>query len=299
MSRPSRPRPESEEEARTCLRFPRLADVNQSQNTPAVPGRSPSLHDAVRPLWQADVLSWLLGTPAPGKRPETGDHQAPGRQLAVVDLGAGTGLGTRAMAALGHRVTAVDTDPGMLAVLDAARTELPSDIAGRITTAVGAAEHLPLAEKSADAIVCLQAWHWVDPGPAIAECDRVLKHGGTLGVAWHTWDRSSAWVQALAALVEPDGAPADQTRSVPQEFAGRGGFERRDFPFSYELTVEKLVDLAKSWQFVMRRPDHQRVLAEIRSLGEQTKSPDTGRVSFPHITAAFRLHRIPRTATAS
>ncbi len=242
------------------------------------------------------MLSWLLGTPAPGDQLAVADQLAPSEHLTVVDLGAGTGLGTRAIATLGHHVTAVDTDPDMLAALEAARTDLPPQIAGRITTAVGSAENIPLADKSADAIVCLQAWHWVDPEPATAECDRVLKHGGMTGMAWHTWDRSSAWVQALAAIVEPDGAPADQTRSIPTELVGRGGFERRDFPFSYELTVEKLVDLARSWQFVMQRPDHQAVLADIRRLAEQTTPPETGCVSFPHITAAFRLDRIPCTA---
>ncbi len=265
----------------------RLADVKQKQNVPAVPVHSPALHDAVRPHWPADVLSWLLGTPAPGE------------QLTVVDLGAGTGLGTRAIAALGHSVTAIDRDADMLAVLEAAREVLPPEIGGRITTAVGSAENIPLSAKSIDAIVCLQAWHWVDPEPAAAECDRVLKHDGMMSMAWHTWDRSNAWVQALAAIVEPEGAPADQTRSVPTELAGRGGFERKDFRFNYELTVEKLVDLARSWQFVTQRPDHQAVLADIRHLAEQTKSPETGRISFPHIAAAFRLDRIPCTVPAS
>lgn len=278
--------------------------MNQTQNVPAVsrlsiPGRGPALHDAVRPIWSADVLSWLLGMPAPGDQLAVADELALGAQLSVLDLGAGTGLGTRAIAALGHRVTAVDSDPGMLVVLDAGRAKLPAKVANRITAAAGSAENVPLADKSVDAIVCLQAWHWVDPEPAIAECDRVLKHGGMMGMAWHTWDRSNAWVQALAAIVEPDGAPADQTRIIPTEFAGRGGFERRTFPFSYELTVEKLVGLARSWQFVMQRPDHQAVLAGIRELAEQTKSPETGRVSFPHITAAFRLDRNPCSAPAS
>ncbi|WP_104086464.1 class I SAM-dependent methyltransferase [Arthrobacter sp. GMC3] len=237
------------------------------------------LHDDVRPVWSAEVISWLLGSPLP-------DHL-----LAVLDLGAGTGLGTRTIAALGHSVTAVDTAEDMLSVLRMANEGLPPGAAARIETARGSAECIPLGNQSVEAITCLQAWHWVDAVRATAECDRVLTPNGMMGLAWHTWDRTSEWVKALAAIVEPDGIPADQTRSVPGEFAGRGTFERKDFPFNYELQVDQLVQLASSWAFVAQRPDQLDVLAKIRRLGEQTESPVTGLVGFPHITAAFRLQR--------
>ncbi|WP_426996846.1 class I SAM-dependent methyltransferase [Pseudarthrobacter sp. N5] len=158
------------------------------------------------------LVSWLLGSPSRGHR------------LAVLDLGAGTGLGTRTIATLGHVVTAVDTVDDMLSVLRKVRKELPHRVAGRITTATGSAERIPLRNRSVDAISCLQAWHWVDPARAMAECDRVLRPNGMVGLAWHTWDRTSEWVKALAAIIEPGETPADRTRSVPAEFAGRGTF---------------------------------------------------------------------------
>ena len=251
--------------------------MDQTRGAPAMAARNAVLHDAVRPAWSADVVSWLLGSPARG------------HLLEVLDLGAGTGLGTRTIATLGHAVTAVDTDNDMLSVLRKMLEELPPGIAGRIAAVTGSAERIPLQSQSVDAIVSLQAWHWVDPARAMAECDRVLRPNGIMGLAWHTWDRTSEWVQALAAIVEPDGSPADQTRSVPAEFAGRGAFERKDFPFTYNLPVDQLVQLASSWAFVSRGSDQRAVLAGIRRLGEQAASPETGLVSFPHITAAFRL----------
>jgi SAM-dependent methyltransferase len=253
--------------------------MNKIHAAPTVPGHSAVLHDEVRPAWSEEVVSWLLGSPRRGSR------------LAVLDLGAGTGLGTRTIATLGHTVTAVDSAEDMLSVLEKTREELPRGVAARITTATGAAERIPLGHQSVDAITCLQAWHWVDPDQAIAECDRVLKSGGMMGLAWHTWDRTSEWVRELAAILEPDGTAADQTRSVPDGFAGRGTFERKDFPFNYELPVDQLVRLASSWAFVAQRTDRRTILAKIRRLGEQTASPDTGVVCFPHITAAFRLQR--------
>jgi len=256
--------------------------MNQIHNAPTGPSASAVLHDEVRPDWSAEVVSWLLGSPPYGQR------------LAVLDLGAGTGLGTRTIARLGHPVTAVDTSKDMLSVLRTVCAELPPGVADHITIASGSAENIPMADQSADAIVCLQAWHWVDPEPATAECDRVLRQNGMMGLAWHTWDRTSEWVKALAAIVEPDETPADQTLSVPEDFAGRGTFKRRDFPFNYELPVDQLLQLASSWDFVAQRAGLNDVLAKIRRLGEETVSQDTGLVRFPHITSAFRLQRPDR-----
>lgn len=59
-------------------------------------------YDRVRPDWPSETLSWLVGEPA--------------EPLAVLDLGAGTGKGTRALADLGHRVTALEPSDGMLDV---------------------------------------------------------------------------------------------------------------------------------------------------------------------------------------
>ena len=251
--------------------------MDQTSSEPAVMGRNAARHDDVRPAWSGDVLSWLLGSPAPKHR------------LEVLDLGAGTGLGTRTIAALGHKVTAVDTADDMLSVLIKASQKLPPEVARRIATVTGSAERIPLKDRSVDAITCLQAWHWVDPVKAMSECDRVLRPHGVVGLAWHTWDRTSEWVKALADIVEPDGAPADQTRSVPADFAGRGAFDRKEFSFNYELPVTGIVQLASSWTFVSQRSDTSSVLAKIRRLSEQAASPKTGLVRFPHVTAAFRL----------
>lgn len=253
--------------------------MNQTRSAPTASTYAAVLHDEVRPAWSVQVVSWLLGSPLSGQR------------LTVLDLGAGTGLGTRTIASLGHSVIAVDTSANMLSVLLTSCQELPSGVAERIAALRGSAERIPLSEQSVDAIICLQAWHWVEPEQAAAECDRVLKPNGMMGMAWHTWDRNNEWVQALAAIVQPDRTPADQTPSVPEKLAARGTFERKDFLLNYELTVDQLVQLASSWAFVTQRPDRDVVLAKIRVLGEQAASPDTGLVRFPHITAAFRLKR--------
>ncbi|MHA7269205.1 class I SAM-dependent methyltransferase [Arthrobacter sp. HLT1-20] len=121
--------------------------MNQIDSAPTVSSHSAVLHDGVRPVWSAEAVSWLLGSPVRG------------HLLSVLDLGAGTGLGTRTVAALGHTVTAVDTDKEMLSVLRKSSEELPPEVADRIMPASGSAECIPLEDQSVDAIVCLQAWH--------------------------------------------------------------------------------------------------------------------------------------------
>ncbi len=71
--------------------------MDQTPGASTIPRHTATLHNDARPEWSEDVISWLLGSPALGHR------------LSVLDLGAGTGLGTRTIAALGHAVTAVDT----------------------------------------------------------------------------------------------------------------------------------------------------------------------------------------------
>ncbi|POH73179.1 hypothetical protein CVS27_11690 [Arthrobacter glacialis] len=96
--------------------------MNQFHSATTASSHSAVLHDDVRPTWSAEVVSWLLGSPLSGQR------------LAVLDLGAGTGLGTRAIATLGHTVTAVDTSADMLSVLRKSCEEPPPEslIASRL-----------------------------------------------------------------------------------------------------------------------------------------------------------------------
>ena len=67
-------------------------------------GKVADAYERSRPGYPEDAVRWLVG-----KEP-----------LDVVDLGAGTGKLTRSLVALGHRVTAVEPLPEMIAHLRAA-----------------------------------------------------------------------------------------------------------------------------------------------------------------------------------
>ena len=94
------------------------------------------------------------------------------RPRLVVDLGAGTGLATRAWADRADEVVGVEANPSMLERARSA-TDAPNV---RYVEAFAAETGLPAG--GADIVTCAQAFHWMEPEPVLAEAARVLRVGG-------------------------------------------------------------------------------------------------------------------------
>jgi ubiquinone/menaquinone biosynthesis C-methylase UbiE len=134
----------------------------------------------------------------------------------TVDVGAGTGIMTRALRARGSHVIAVDPGAEMLARL-MSRSE-------RGTPAVAAVQGdgnaLPLADGVADLVTYAQSWHWLDPVLSIAEARRVLRARGAIVGCWNLHHAAQAdWLAAyearLAEEVPSYWGPAVEQWSVP------------------------------------------------------------------------------------
>jgi SAM-dependent methyltransferase len=97
----------------------------------------------------------------------------------VLDLGAGTGKLTRLIAQRFARVTAVEPDPSMRALL--------SQATDCYLALEGSAEAIPLADRSVDAVFVGQAFHWFDTDAALPEIARVLRPRGGLVLIWTEW----------------------------------------------------------------------------------------------------------------
>ncbi len=123
----------------------------------------------------------------------------PWRGAVVADVGAGTGIASRAMLARGAWVVAVDVGETMLRVLRG-RTPTPAAV-------VGDAHRLPLRDASVDLVTFAQSWHWVAVAPAAAEAARVLRPGGALAVWWNEVDAvGEPWWEAQQQRLE-EGSP--------------------------------------------------------------------------------------------
>ncbi|QNQ90183.1 methyltransferase domain-containing protein [Corynebacterium poyangense] len=121
--------------------------------------------------------------------------------LTIHDMGAGTGKLTGLFARLSHHsqlsrpyaLTASDPSPDMVRIFRSLYPHIP---VWRAT-----AENTALADSSVDLIGCAQTWHWVDIHRSCQECDRILKPGGKILLAWNTLDVSEPWVLRLARIM--------------------------------------------------------------------------------------------------
>ncbi len=112
--------------------------------------------------------------------------------LVVADLGAGTGISSRAIAARGPRVLAIEPNAAMRGA---------SQPDPRIEWIDGTAEHTTLEDDTVDAATAFQAWHWVDFAAATAEVRRIVRPGGCLAIVYNERDERDAFTAAYGDIV--------------------------------------------------------------------------------------------------
>jgi ubiquinone/menaquinone biosynthesis C-methylase UbiE len=138
------------------------------------------------------------------------------RQPHVVDLGAGTGRASLAMAAYGWRVTAVE--PGR-PMLDLLRGNASSE-GLVVSTLQASAEATGLDPASADLVTAAQSFHWFDKPAALTEMARILKPSGGVALFWNVRDRErSPFLADYEELL---------SRSINDRDAGRYEWEGPD-----------------------------------------------------------------------
>jgi SAM-dependent methyltransferase len=169
-------------------------------------GSDAGRYDRARPTYPADLLHRIIAA-------------SPGRD--VLDVGCGTGISARLLAAAGCRVLGVDPDPRMA---ELARR-------GGTVTEVAKFEDWDPAGRTFDAVIAAQAWHWVDPVAGAAKAATVLRPGGRLAVFWNAFDPPGELREAFAGVFR---------RALP----GRpsGGFWDRPAVEAYRAGCVKVAD---------------------------------------------------------
>ncbi|WP_329130597.1 class I SAM-dependent methyltransferase [Streptomyces sp. NBC_01476] len=231
-----------------------------------------------RPDYPDAAVAWAL---APAQA-------APGAALDVLDLGAGTGKLSASLVALGHRVTAVEPDDAMRAVL---RTQVP-----QATALAGGAERIPLPDASVDAVLAGQAFHWFDQERALPEIARVLRPGGALAALWNTDDDRIDWIAEFGRIAGSrisfiDWSPTRRIEPHP----ACSPLERADFPHRQRRTVDSLIATVATHShiLVLEPAEREEVLGRIRQLLESRPETSTGEFDLEIITRAQRCVRLP------
>ncbi|KAF9013859.1 S-adenosyl-L-methionine-dependent methyltransferase [Cyathus striatus] len=150
------------------------------------------LYDRARPSYQPQALSFIRNAV----------KAAP--PFNVVEIGAGTGIFTRAL--LSHsewsdavkQLQAFEPSEGMRTVFSNTVND------DRVKVAEGTFAHTTVESGWADLIIIAQAFHWCpDYNLASAEFSRILKPNGLVAFIWNLEDREAAdWIAQLRDRIE-------------------------------------------------------------------------------------------------
>jgi SAM-dependent methyltransferase len=238
-------------------------------------GAHAGAYERARPAWPVEAAQWLV--------PEDARF--------VIELGAGTGKLTRAVAALGVHVVAVEPDSRMLAVLRDHGLE----------GVVGSAEVIPFGYGEADAVVAGSALHWFDLDAALPEIHRVLRPGGRLSFGWNHRDERHPTIAEMSEVIY-SRRPSKQTsgwkrRDWRAAVTAAGLFrdvEQKLVEHAHELPREALEDhlLSYSGLAALSDQDHLRVLDEVGEVLDADPSLREGdRLRLPFVVDAYRATR--------
>jgi len=138
-------------------------------------------YDFARPRYGAEVVSAL-------KQALELEPGAP-----VLELGAGTGQLSEALLEGGLELTAVEPLPETRALL--------SRVIGEERVRGGVAEDIPLPDRSVDAVLAADSFHWFDQTRALPEIRRVLRPRGGVAIlrSLPLWD--GPWSHEIGTLL--------------------------------------------------------------------------------------------------
>jgi SAM-dependent methyltransferase len=240
-------------------------------------GAEAARYAAVRPSYPDAAIDFALAGIGNGNGGATAGT--------VLDLGAGTGKLTASLLHRAGELIAVEPDP-----------EMRAELARAVPQAVvldGSAERIPLADRSVDAILVGQAFHWFARPAADHEMARVLRPGGVVGLLWNFPDRKVGWVgEFYQATQDPTPATGDQPPDLDtglftppvESWVG----------WQYELAgAARLRDLAHTWSWVITRSDAEKAAIDqrLRILTTRHAELQGPVVRFPQRTKTIRQYR--------
>jgi ubiquinone/menaquinone biosynthesis C-methylase UbiE len=213
-------------------------------------------YDRHRPDYPAAALDYLM---------QVCDLK-PGMQ--VVDIGCGTGISTRLLAARGLQVIGVEPNADMRRQAEA----IGCPTGPTATFRDGRAEATGLPDNFASLVLAAQAFHWFANDSSLREFHRVLNPNGWLALLWNEQDHSDPFTEAyFQALVRNSPEPHIASRSYFESanvLLNSTLFESRPrvlFAHDQKLDVDQLIGRAFSASFAPKDATaRQQLEAELR-----------------------------------
>ncbi len=167
--------------------------------------------------------------------------------VVVADLGAGTGISSRLLAARGAHVLAIEPNAPMR---EAAEPD------PRVEWVGGTAEATGLEEASVDLVTAFQAFHWFDHPRALREIVRILRPGGRAAVISNERDETDPFTAGYGELVrrfatdETERRRADALALFAAYEAWHGGPRRVEVRNEQRLDLEGVLACARSSSYL-------------------------------------------------
>lgn len=205
--------------------------------------------------------------------------------LPVIDVGAGTGILTRQLAATGLPMIGVEPDEQMLSKARAHSGQLAAEYRW------GSAEHLGMASGSVAALVCGQSFHWFDTDRTLTEFRRVLATDNPVVLVWNIRSPDCdefhcAYEQLLNDVFEryAETLLIDDALEKRIEQFFSGSFNERIFHLRQQLSLSGLLErtLSCSYAAQLGTPEFASASNALKALHQEYQQQ--GNVSFNYGT---------------
>ena len=129
-------------------------------------------YDRARPSYPEELVQEIVEAARTGSARSGGTFD---EAVDVLDVGCGTGIAARLIAAKGCRVLGVEADERMAAVARG----------WGVSVETARFEEWDENGREFDLLSCGQAWHWIDPVAGSAKAAAVLRRGGSAALFWN------------------------------------------------------------------------------------------------------------------
>jgi len=158
-----------------------------------------AIYAKYRPDYPERALDWIV-------------ERVAHRTLPIADIGAGTGILSRALAKRSLNVVGIEPN-------DAMREQAVREGGASIDYRPGRAEQTGLSDQSVSGVVVAQAFHWCDPAAALDEFHRILVPDGWATLIWNDADNDDPFTNGYWSALR-SGTPEPEMVEKPHHVAG-------------------------------------------------------------------------------